>query len=205
VRRTPVLLSLCLLTMALAFAVVPVHMTWQPRMQALTGEGAWLMGWIWALVNLAAVCGSALLPRLLGVHRREYVLAAATVLRGGMLALAAVATTFVPALLGVLMMEIGFGLSEPVLQAWMNEHTEPERRATLLSVRAMCFTLGGGAGLLCIGVAARDLGIPIAWGLSATVLMLTVPGFVLLGRQARHAAPAVAGESAVARAAPFAG
>jgi len=205
VRRTPVLLSLCLLTMALAFAVMPVHMTWQPRMQALTGQGAWLMGWVWALVNLATIAGSALLPRLLGQHRREYVLAAATLLRGTMLALAAVATAFVPALLGVLMMEIGFGLSEPVLQAWMNEHTEPGQRATVLSVRTMCFMLGGGAGLLCIGLAARDLGIPIAWGISSTMLVLTVPGFVILGRQAQHAPPVAASAPTVVKVAPLAG
>jgi MFS family permease len=205
VRRTPVLLSLCLLTLALAFGMMPVNMTWQPRMEALTGEGAWLMGWIWALVNLATIAGSALIPRLLGQYRRESVLAAATLLRGSMLAVAAVVTTFLPALLGVLMMEIGFGLSEPLLQSWMNEHIEPEQRATVLSVRAMCFTLGGGAGLVCIGLAARDLGIPIAWGISSTMLVLTAPGFLMLGRQAQRAAPSAVNQPAAAKVVPFGG
>lgn len=199
VRRTPVLLLLCVLTLAAAFATMPVYMTWQPRMQALTGEGAWLMGCIWALVNVAAIAGSALIPRLLGQYHREYVLAGATLLRGSMLAVAAVVTAFVPALMGVLMMEIGFGLSEPLLQAWMNEHIEPAQRATVLSVRAMCFTLGGGAGLVCIGLVARDLGIPTAWAISAMILLLTAPGFLILGRQALRAATPVVGEPAAAK------
>jgi predicted MFS family arabinose efflux permease len=96
--------------------------------------------------------------------------------------------------MGVLMMEIGFGLSEPVLQAWMNEHIEPEQRATVLSVRAMCFTLGGGTGLVCIGLVARDWGIPAAWVISATILALTAPGFLILGRYAQRVAAPVVGE-----------
>ncbi len=197
VRRTPVLLLLCVLTLAVAFGTMPVNMTWQPRMQALTGEGTWLMGWIWALVNVATIAGGALIPRLLGQYRREHVLMVVTVLRGGMLAVAGLVTTFVPALMGILMMEIGFGLSEPVLQAWMNEHIEPEQRATVLSVRAMCFTLGGGTGLVCIGLVARDWGIPAAWVISATILALTAPGFLILGRHAQRVAAPVAAAKVV--------
>src|SRR5262249_37779434 len=77
VRQAPVLMVLCALTMAVAFGAMPVHMLWQPRMQALTGEGTWLMGWIWALLNVTSFAGSALVPRLLGHVRREWVLCGA--------------------------------------------------------------------------------------------------------------------------------
>jgi len=160
VRRAPVLLLLCGLTLAVTFATMPAQMYWQPRMTALTGEGAWLMGWIWALLNLATIAGSAVISPLLGRFGRETVLGAVVLWRGVMLAGAALATGFMPALTGILLMEMGFGVSEPLLQAWMNEHIAPEQRATVLSVRAMCFTLGGGTGLVCIGLVARGLGIP---------------------------------------------
>jgi MFS family permease len=55
VRGAPVLLLLCGLSMAAAFGSIPAHMLWQARLQALTGEGVWLMGWIWALLNVAAI------------------------------------------------------------------------------------------------------------------------------------------------------
>jgi len=136
------------------------------------------------LFNLASLSGSAVLPRLLGRRRRAVVLSAVTVWRGLMLGMAAVATTFLPALAGLLMMEVGFGLTEPLLQAWMNEHIAAERRATVLSVRAMCLTLGNGTGLLCLGHLARDAGITVVWSTSALVVVLIAPVFLMLARRA---------------------
>jgi MFS family permease len=185
VRSAPVLLLLCTLTLAMMFGAVPAHMLWQPRVQGLTGEGVWLMGWIWALINVATVVGSAVLPRLLGRFGRERVLFAATLWRAAALVVAATATRFLPVLAGLLLMETGFGLSEPLLQAWMNDHVAAERRATVLSVRSMFGTLGGSTGLVCIGLIARGWGIPIAWIVSASVLAIAAPGFLVLGRRAR--------------------
>jgi len=192
VRRAPVLLLLCGLTFALAFATMPAQMYWQPRMRALAGEGMWVMGWIWALLNLAVIVGSVVISRLLGRWGRELVLGAVVLWRGCMLAVAGLATAFAPALAGLLLTELGFGVSEPLLQAWINEHIEPEHRATVLSVRAMCLTLGGGLGLVCIGLIARDFGIPTAWLVSASLLALTTPGFVILERRAQRAVSAAA-------------
>jgi MFS family permease len=205
VRRTPVLLLLCGLTLAAAFATMPAHMLWQPRMSALTGEGVWLMGWIWALLNLAAIAGSAVISPLLGRYGRELVLGGVVLWRGVMLGIAALTTGVGPALGGLLFMEMGFGVSEPLLQAWMNEHIAPEQRATVLSVRAMCFTLGGGTGLVCIGLVARELGIPAAWLVSASMLVLVAPGFLILGRRVRRAAevgPSVVAVSAAVKVVP---
>jgi MFS family permease len=99
-----------------------------------------------------------------------------------MLALAALATSVFPVLTGLLLLEAGFGLSEPLMQALFNEHIPPAQRATVLSVRSMFFTLGGGAGLLGIGLVARGFGIRAAWLASAAVLVLSAPGFLMLVR-----------------------
>lgn len=197
VQAVPVLRLLCALTLATAFAIMPVHQLWQPRMQGLSGQGAWLMGWIWALINLTAMTGSMLIPRLLHRFSRASVMAAAALWRALAVALAAVATALVPALAGLLLQEISFGLSEPVLQSWMNERLRPEQRATVLSVRSMSFTLGGATGLICLGLVARAADIPTAWLCSTAVLALTVPGFLVLGRAAQRAADAEAAAPAV--------
>ena len=188
VRRTPVLLLLCGLTLVVAFATMPAHMLWQPRLSDLTGQGVWLMGWIWAFLNVATIAGSAVISPLLGRWGRERVLGAVVLWRGVMLGIAGLASGFGPALMGLLLMEMGFGVAEPLLQAWMNEHVAAEQRATVLSVRAMCLTLGGGTGLVCIGYVARECGIPAAWLLSASMLVLTAPGFLILGRRVRRSA-----------------
>jgi len=92
----------------------------------------------------------------------------------------------------VLFLQMVFGLSEPTLQGWMNEHVESDVRATVLSVRSMAFTLGGGAGLLCLGLLARAQGIPAAWLAAGVLVILVAPGFFLLARAAPTRAVPVA-------------
>src|SRR5438093_7694840 len=45
VRRSPVLLLLCTLALGAAFAAFPIHMYWQPRLQALAGGQLRVVGW----------------------------------------------------------------------------------------------------------------------------------------------------------------
>jgi len=185
VRGSPVLRLLCVLSLAGAFAGFPLHMLWQPRVQALTGLGPRVNGWVLALLGLASLVGSALLPRLLDRLDRHVVLSAAAAWRAVTLGMAAAATTVSPALAGLVLQEVGSGLSEPVMLAWVNEHVAAERRATVLSVRSAFFTLGGATGLVTIGLVARGAGIPAAWAASAAVFALTLPAFLVLGRVAR--------------------
>ena len=111
------------------------------------------------------------------------------------------ATGLVPALAGVLLQEIAFGLSDPVQIAWTNEHVAAAERATVLSVRSMSYTLGGSAGLLAIGLLARAQGIPAAFAASAVLFALTVPGLLVLGRAARRTALGAGAEAVVTPAA----
>lgn len=181
VRRHRVMRLLCFVTFATTFATMTAQHYWPPRLQALSGEGYWLMGWIWALFNLAALIASGIVPYILR-WPREQLLAAATLMRGVMLGMAAAATTFQPAFLGILLFELGFGFTEPLMLAWMNDHAEPERRATVLSVRQMSFTLGGGIGLCLLGLVALHDGIPLVWGIGALVLIAVAPVCLALGR-----------------------
>ncbi|MET0154223.1 MAG: MFS transporter [Candidatus Binatia bacterium] len=184
VRGVPVLVLVCALTGASYFAAIPAHMLWQQRMIDLSGEGVWIVGWLWVALNLAAVAGSAVLPGLLERLRRSRVLFLAALWRGCALAFAALAATLAPALGGWLLQEVSFGLSEPVMQAWMNEHVAADRRATVLSIRSMVGTLGGGAGLIAIGFVARDQGVGVAWMVSAVLFLVTAPAYLLLERLA---------------------
>lgn len=186
VRASTVLMLLCVLSLALFLAALPAHMLWQPRVQELTGQGVWLMGWLWALVNVFSLIGSALVPRLLLHFRREQLLCAVNVWRGVMLIVAATSVHPVPTVVAVLLVELCFGISDPLLRAWTNEHTTAAQRATVLSVVSMFSTFGGALGLLTFGLVARAYGIPSAWWCSALVFAVTAPGFLVLGRVARR-------------------
>lgn len=189
VRAAPVLMLLCLVTLGLFFAAAPAHMLWQKRFSDLGGVDVWVMGWIWALINLATLIGSWLLPRFLDRLGREYVLLATTLFRAATLGLAAAATGFSPAVFFYLLCEVGMGITEPTLQAWMNERVPSAQRATVLSVRSMFGTLGGSLGLVCLGFVSRDAGIPASWATSALVFLLVAPAFLVLGRLAARAVP----------------
>lgn len=191
VRRSPVLLVLCAVSLATAFGSVPIHMIWPGRLRDLGAEQFHLIGWVVAFLNVASLAGSAAVPRLLRRARRETVLAAAACWRAAVLAGLARATGLGPAIAGVLLQEVAFGLTDPVHVAWANEHVAAGERATVLSVRSTFVMLGASAGLLSIGLVARAGGVPMAFACSAAVFALTVPGIVLLGRTARRTAAAV--------------
>jgi DHA3 family tetracycline resistance protein-like MFS transporter len=186
VRTQPVVRGLCLLTGLMAFAALPVLHMWQPRFQALAGQGPWLLGWVWVFLNLALVAGSALIPALVRRWGRASALAFSCGWRAVTLAIAALATTFVPALMGFLLQEVAVGFQEPVQQGWMNEHATAAQRATVLSLRSMAFTLGGATGLACLGWVARETSIAHAWFISACLFAVAVPGYLALGRVGRR-------------------
>ena len=189
VRAAPLLRQLCLLTALSACATMPAFQMWQPRLSGLAGQGPWLMGWVWAFLGLSSLVGSAAVPRLLPRFGRARTLALATAWRALTLGCAGAAAGFPLAFAGFLLQEIGFGISEPVLQAWMNEHATAARRATVLSIRSMAFTLGGGSGLIALGWLAMQTDIGTAWMVSALIYAVAAPFFLLLHRADRVPAP----------------
>jgi MFS family permease len=186
VRASHVLMLICALLFLVFGAGVPAHMLWQPRVQELTGQGVWLMGWLWALVNIFSLIGSALVPRLLLRFRREHLLCSLNLFRTVMLVVAAQSVRPVPTVIAVLLVELCFGISDPVIRSWTNEHISAAQRATALSVVSMFSTLGGAVGLMTLGWIARAYGIPTAWWWSAVIFVFCAPGFLVLGRVARR-------------------
>jgi MFS family permease len=191
-RTTPIVRVLCVLTAAVAVAVMPAHFLWPARLEELLGGASfWLLGWVWALINLTAAVGSVCSERFFSASRREHVLFATAAVRALGILVAALAPTFGTALIGLLILEFAFAISHPAYQAWLNEHVESHLRATVLSVANMSFTVGGGAGLLTLGWLARETSISVTWTICAILLFAIAPAFLLLGR-VRGLAPVAA-------------
>ncbi len=184
VWRTPVLRLICLVTVVGAFGMMPSHMLWQPRVHELTGAGPWLMGWVWAMWSLAIILSSWILTVVLHRWQRERLLVFSVVWRSAMFATVAMATTATPAISALVLGEMETGFNWPLLQGWMNDHIPADRRATLLSVRAMAFTFGGAAGLALVGLIALQFGMVAAWTTCAVMVTLQVPLLLRLGRAA---------------------
>lgn len=192
VRAAPLLRQLCLLTALAAFAIMPAFQLWQPRLSGLSGEGPWLMGWVWAFLGVTSIIGSALVPRLVPRFGRARTLAFSFAWRAVTMGVAGAATSFPLAVTAFVLQEIGFGINEPVMQAWMNEHASAARRATVLSIRSMAFTLGGGSGLVVLGWLALQTDIGVVWMVAAGIYAVCVPLFLALPRRSERVLGVVA-------------
>ncbi|MGH7819515.1 MAG: MFS transporter [Candidatus Binatia bacterium] len=181
-RRSEALWTVCVLTAVTAFAHMPAMLLWPPRLEQIVGREMWLMGWVWVLLNAAAMLASATVSKVGAETRSGRLLAAVTALRALALGVAAGAVGPVVAVGGILFLEAGFAAADPFLQARMSDGATAEHRATVLSLRSMSFTSGGALGLVLLGFAARGFGIPVAWLGAAAVLMLAVPLFLRLDR-----------------------
>jgi MFS family permease len=188
VRDHAVLRMLCVLTVLSAVAMMPVVLYWPPRLEEIAGSGFWLLGWAWALLNLAALVGSLLVVPLLRRFRREWVLGAVALWRAAFLVAAAYADALGPMIGALVIFEIGTAARQPIVTAWLNEHVGEDLRATVLSVGGMSFMLGGSLGLVAIGAVARAYGIPAAWLVCAAVFGAMAPLYLVLGRVAAREA-----------------
>ena len=184
VRDHAVLRMLCLLTVVSAAAFMPVILYWPPRLEEISGRGFWLLGWAWAILNLAAVVGSLVVAPLLRRLRREWLLFGVALWRAAFLVAAAMADALWPMVAALVIFELGTAARQPIVTAWLNEHVGEDLRATVLSVGGMAFMLGGSLGLLAIGAVARGWGIPAAWLVCAALFAAMAPLYLLLGRVA---------------------
>lgn len=180
-RDAPVVRLMCILTVAVGAGTMPVHLQWPPLLLEFTDGGYWAFGWLAAAMSLGNALGSFLTPRVLAHWSREQVLAAGHLLRGGGILLAAISGSLAPALAGLILTEFAFGAVHPAFQAWINEHIEDRRRATVISVTQMSFTTGGAAGLLILGEFARQAGIATSWLACGLIVAASAPFFLRLG------------------------
>jgi MFS family permease len=182
-RQDVVLQLLCGLTAATALAQMPAMVLWPPRIAEIAGREMPLMGWIWVLLNLVALLASAAVSRFGHTVRPGAAVALVTAVRGLGIGLGGLLAGVVPAVAGILVLEAGFGASDPILQARMSDGAKAEHRATVLSLRSVSFTFGAAMGLLSLGLAARSSGIAAVWLASAGVLLAAAPAFLRLDRE----------------------
>jgi MFS family permease len=185
------LLLLCLANAVFFAAWAPYWLQWPQFFNARYGAGIWVVGWIFALFTLARMVGAELMIRTQGRSDRRahrmIVLAAALALlmyAGGS---AGHHTTWALAIFCTFNAFMGALL--PFTQSWINDEITGEHRATLLSFRSTCETLGGSIGLLGSGVIADRAGLQTSWRFAGLLSLATLPCYLALFGQASRVAP----------------
>lgn len=189
VARSPLLTAIAALTALGGFAQMPVLHYWPVRLDA-TGAPTWLLGWAWVLFTGLGLVGSQLVPRLVATWGRGGVAAGAELLRAASVAIAARAVGVRGTVGGVAGHAVGMGAMIPLVSAWVNDQVEAADRATVLSVNAAAFTIGGATGLVVLGLVARTTDVATAWTVAALVFVACAVGFACVARAQR---PGMAG------------
>lgn len=161
------------------FAFMPLNMYWSPRLNELSGNKVWLMGWVWAGISLSMMLGSFLVKRLLKKEKSySWILILTALVLGIPIILASSSNTFSIVLMGFLFYEVGRGMLNPTYKAYINKYILGEQRATVLSFDSMVNKLGAALGLVILGWVAKNYSIQIAWLISGLLLLLLIPIYI---------------------------
>lgn len=161
------------------FAFMPLNMYWSPRLNELSGNRIWLMGWVWAGISLAMMLGSFLIKRLLKKEKSySWILILTALVLGIPIMLASSSNIFGIVLMGFLFYEVGRGMLNPVHKTYLNKYIPGEQRATVLSFDSMMGKFGAGFGLVILGWVAKSYSIQVAWLISGLLLLLLIPIYI---------------------------
>lgn len=174
--RHKVVLWLVLSTILAQFAFMPLNMYWSPRLNELSGNQVWLMGWVLVGASLAMIVGSFLVKRLLKREKiYSWVLIFAALILGAPIILVSTSNIFGIVLVGFLAYQIGRGMIDPVHKTYINKYIPSEQRATVLSFDSMMGKFGASLGLVLLGYIAKNYSIQISWLVSGLLLLLLIP------------------------------
>ena len=80
---------------------------------------------------------------------------------------------------------LGNGVMSPVRRSFLNQHVPSTHRATVLSVDALFFDVGGSGGQPALGWMSRAYSIPVAWIAGAALLFAGTQPFLIADRAAQ--------------------
>jgi MFS family permease len=177
--RHKVVLWLILSSMLAFFAFQPLNMYWAPRINALSGNQVWLMGWIWVGVTTCMMLGSYWIRTLLKKQKSYlWILIAMSLFLSLPILLASISNIFALVVSGYILHEIGRGMIRPMQKSYLNKHIPSEKRATILSFDSMMGKLGAAGGLVVLGFVANNYSIQDAWLISGVLLLFLIPIYI---------------------------
>lgn len=178
VRSKRVLRVLTVATFVIAMVDETVDRLDFPRMRELGfpdldgPDSALLFGAIWISMTILAI------PVMVVVGRRiesssDY---RSAVLMTGFLAIGTIGvafmsgTIFALAVIGWVLRDVIREVVDPVGEAWVNRHAEPDIRATVISFRSQSMAFGEISGGVLLGLLAEFVGLQVAFGVGAIML-----------------------------------
>lgn len=156
------------------FAVMAPNMEWQEVFKQFGfthSDNGILAAIIIAVITFGAYFSRKLSPKVANEKRQ---MVAIQVLIGLFIILTVSCTSIYPILTYFFIHEIARGMSGPIMETYSQRCiTSSKEKATLSSVSSMASHFGGFAGLIICGLIAKYVGIPAAWIVSGSFLIIT--------------------------------
>jgi len=160
---------------------------WPPYFLELYGRNAvWLAGVIAALFSLAGIAGNFIAERVAipGRHRTTILFVSSAVLTASMVGTGVIRSFWITVPI-FLVGAVGFGVLEPVRQAYLHRSIPSSERATLLSMDELMGNLGSVGGQAGLGWLSQARSVPAAFVVGGLTTMLALP--ILARLRALHA------------------
>jgi len=180
----PFLKYILTFNMILSFCFSPVFVYWSPYLNRLSGEGFWVLGWIWVFIKLANLLGNFILEKLpkTGNYRLK-ILFSAVAWVSAIIFTASLYKHFITVLLLFLAFEVFLGVIQPLQKGCINEALKSDERATLLSLDSMLSRAANFLSLVVMGLIADFASMETTWLISALALL---PNLVIIKVLAKH-------------------
>ena len=133
------------------------------------------MGIVMAFIQIMVIIGSQISRKnIFSFSTNEKVgMAISQLVIGIGITLTVVFQSFPVTIIFFLMHEVGRGMFGPIKDSYLQENIPSRKRATIGSFESMYIHIGGALGLVVSGWVAKNIGIPIAWIISGSVLIIT--------------------------------
>lgn len=153
------------------FAVQALNMYWQPFFgNHKVGEQNF--GYIFAGIMACVALGSFAASRLKDDGGEKKMILVAQICSGGFVLLA-VSISGLPFIIAVFLLhEVPRGFCAPLIESYLQKRIPSHERATISSFCAIAPHIGGVVGLVLSGLIAQFFGIPTAWIVSGSALIL---------------------------------
>lgn len=164
------------------FAVQPFNMYWQPFFGSHGVEKV-NFGWIFFSMIGCLAIGSLIAAKAHAEGKEKSFIVRSQVFVGVLVLMAVVSSNLWVTLFLFLVHELGRGFWEPMKDAYLHKRIPSHERATIDSFCSISPHIGGAFGLVFSGAVAQSGGIPLAWTVSALILIVSA---LVISRNGYH-------------------
>jgi DHA3 family tetracycline resistance protein-like MFS transporter len=174
---------LCIAEAIILASLTSFSLEWPMLVRQTYGAEIWVIGWMVGTFSVARIAGAQLALKMPNTSfgRSRYLVICIIIGSSLLFGAGAINDNLITIIGLLILLNVCIGAKEPLALAWINELLTADERATMLSFRSMCATIGASLGLLMGGYVAKQWGISVQWMVGGAVLAVSAFCYVRAG------------------------